>query len=531
MSSTDFDGDSAASLRDEFTRKLRLVCLTHGSRVLLQDRKRSLTGRELMLFFAEVKSELDRLTPVGAKVAICCRDSFLQAQLILATFYSGRVPAVFTCGKHEDLLDAQSRLGIAAVLEQADLSWPVSPVPHRLLFSTSGELREHRLTSSVEPVTAAHPECGLILFTSGTMGNQKAVNVPLRGMLNTYDWLARHFSLTEDDVSTLILPISHTFALNTQLMPAFLVGAKTVFLNRTLHLGRQYELIGKFDGTFVASVGDLLRLLKRERDVRGLPSCLRVRHVQVAGGKITLAHLHELRELFPNAVLHKGYGMTETIRTSMVSSEDPDFYSESCGKPLPGQEIRVIDENGVIVPPGELGEIHVRSASTLVSYDQQPAFSALDRDGFFATGDWGYVKANGHLACVDRLDRVFKIAGKKVSALELELAAADFDQVEVAKCAPIVDEKRGIRPVLFIETSEASPETLRLAEFESSLRERLEPAKVPRDVVISEKLPRTANSKVKINALQELWEKKHGLLSIPAGSGFIRFHVLLTKEV
>jgi acyl-coenzyme A synthetase/AMP-(fatty) acid ligase len=521
-------GDVQLSPSDVFHQRLKQTCSTYRAHVLLEDRERGFTGKHLLHIFECVKDQLELISPLGGRVAICCRDSLLQAQLILATFYAGRVPVVLGTADYEDVHEVQSKIGLSGILAENDLTWHALPMAPMLVFDHDGELSERLPGRLRAPVRAAPTGCGLVLFTSGTMGHQKAVNLPLQGMLDTYQRLGEYFSLSSQDVATILLPISHTFALNTQLLPAFLNGAKSVFLNRTSHLGRQYESIGKSGGTFIASVTDLLRLLKRERDVRGLPLCETVRHVQIAAGKISDEHLRDMRDLFPNAVLHKGYGMTETIRTSMISSRDDKFSSETCGRPLPGQEVEIRDESGRLVPAGMAGQIFVRSNTTLLAYDQRPSGSSLDDSGFFPTGDWGYLDDQGYLTCIDRLDRVFKIAGKKVSAVEMERVAAEFDQVEDAKCAPIVDAKKGLRPVLFVELSEQeSFKNLRLADFESCLRENLEPSKVPRDVVIAERLPRTANAKVKIDVLQKLWERK-SLETLSPATGYIRFHRLLS---
>lgn len=514
-------------MRDELRSRLRLVCSAYKEQVLLQDRNGEWNGRQCLAFFESVASELAPLAPEGGKVAICARDSRLLAMLVLATLYSRRVPVIFGVGKHEDVHEVHAGIGISAILEEAELDWHASPFAASLCFSLNGELVSRRPGVRWSTALPALDECGLILFTSGTMGNQKAVNVPLRGMLETYKWLANRFSLTAKDVATITLPLSHTFAFNTHFMPAFMSGTKSVFLNHPSLLGRHYELIGKHRGRAVAVVGEMLRLFKRERDLRDLPLCHEVRHVQIAGGKITTEHLLDAQALFPNAIIHKGYGMTETIRTSMIGSNEPGFMSETCGFPLPGQEVRVRDENGNDVAAGEPGQLFVRSHSTLLAYDGHPRGSALRPDGFFATGDWGSIDADGRLTCIDRSDRIFKIAGQKVSAVELERVVTDFNQVESAKCAPIDDKRKGARPVMFIELASNVANVadgFRFLDFESSLRENLDPAKVPRDVVIMSKLPRTANDKVKVDILQKLWEKKNQLIELSIGAGIIRFH-------
>lgn len=526
--------DSSYSMpRELLSARIEIAARARFEDVLIESESEQMTGQDCLRFFNRVARELKDATPAGAKIAICCKNSFLQTQLILAVMYSRRVPVIFSLEQHEHLHEIHTRLSLALILEESGLDWTTRPLPPAIIFDPDSELCSYRPSPKPAVVAppVAHPDCGLILFTSGTSGQKKAVNLPVRGLLKTYDWLIPYFDLGSKDVATLLLPLSHTFVLNTQFLPTFLAGGKSVLLNNNSNLGHLYENIGNQKGSFVAILADLLRLLKREKDLRSLPVCSHVRHVQMAGGPINKEHLLLAQELFPNAVIHKGYGMTESIRTCMISSEDPHFFTDACGYLLPGHEVRICDEHGNPLPPGQTGEICIRSETCLLAYDDHPAGSELNSEGFFSTGDVGYLHANKYLVCLDRKDRVFKIKGKKVAAQELERIALEESNIEAAKCAAIYDAQKGMRLVMFLETRGRSYSQILKnhgLELENRLRANLDISKIPRDIVLMDRMPRTENQKIKIGDLHSLWEQQDSMTIIPVGSGFIRFHQVNT---
>ncbi len=130
--------------RQQLTDQITLTTSAQHSLPLFVDANRSWTGADLLARFRDVRQELGPLAPIGSKVAICSADPLLQACLILAVIYSQRVPVVFASGGHEDLHEAQVRMGIAAVLEQSDLDWHVLPNAPALVFNAEGEVAKRR---------------------------------------------------------------------------------------------------------------------------------------------------------------------------------------------------------------------------------------------------------------------------------------------------------------------------------------------------------------------------------------------------
>ena len=217
------------------------------------------------------------------------------------------------------------------------------------------------------------------------------------------------------------------------------------------------------------------------------------------------------REIFPNAVIHKGYGLTEGIRVSMIDSRDPNFRSDNAGYVLPEQEIEVRSASGRVLPPGAMGHIFLRGPNVMLGYDNQPDFPM--EDGWMKTGDMGVLTIDRRLIIQGRSDSIFKVQGKRVSAKEIERAALDASRfVRDVKVLPVMDAKLGARPVLFLEMAHEKAKAFMLDgrdEFEKSLREHLShKSSLPKDVFILHSFPRTFNGKLKSQALSQLWTDK-----------------------
>lgn len=311
--------------------------------------------------------------------------------------------------------------------------------------------------------------------------------------------------------------------LNTQLLPTVLAGGRTQVSTTSWGLGRTYRNLLESRATFVSLFADVLGSLVTEKRRRGLGAAETVTQVQLAGGMIQERHLDVARELFPAARLHKGYGLTEAIRVAMIDDRDPRFCEPGAGPVLPGQEVTIRDRRGVRLPRGERGEVWVRGPNVMLGY-LDPSDPTL-RDGWLATGDLGHLTAEGRLVVEGRRYRLFKSHGRHVAPLEIEGAALSSPAVAAAGCIPVPCPVRGRRPVLFLEPVAALSNGQR-SEVETALLSRLQPHKVPKDVVVLDALPRSAAGKVDVAALERLWRAQPPARELgrsAAGCRFVAF--------
>ncbi len=220
------------------------------------------------------------------------------------------------------------------------------------------------------------------------------------------------------------------------------------------------------------------------------------------------------RELFPNATIHKGYGLTEAIRVTMISSQEEKFHSTAVGKPLPFLELQIRNEQGEILGNGQYGEIHVKGDSVMLGLRSltSPNSRLVGRKEYLPTGDLGMIDNEGYLHVSGRLDSLFKINGRRVSGVEIEKVALEaYEKFRFAKAILVSDEDRDrSRIVLFIEVDRScwKNEALRLeAEVQDRLAQRMKLLSVPpKEIIFARNIPRTSNGKLNLPKLKQIWK-------------------------
>jgi fatty-acyl-CoA synthase len=215
--------------------------------------------------------------------------------------------------------------------------------------------------------------------------------------------------------------------------------------------------------------------------------------------------LKRARELFACPFEHL-YGMTENMGavTSLPAAmHDPKLGKlKSCGKPYVHCDVKIVDEKGVELPAGQVGEIIMRSAWIMRGYWNQPqATAATIRDGWLWTGDAGYLDADGFLYIHDRVKDMIKTGGENVYPAEVENALFSYSCIADAAVIGVPDERWGeaVKAVVVLKPNM----TLDVADLDKHLRTRIGGFKVPRSYEVVTALPRNASGKVLRRQLRE----------------------------
>jgi len=485
--------------------------LRRGSEnLLLSDDAVAWTGREVSEKISELRLYIERTTAEGHHIGVSFPNSATQALVLLAILSCRRVPVILS---HADLSPNPEE-----IINLAQLAMIITLPTHKKLLPLFMPVLYLDMQGNIEgsssplvnflarryPISLAGT--ALVLFTSGSTGTPKGVHVPETGLLATVDFLTEYFGLNETTKSTIVLPICHSMGLNTQFFPTFFAGGHCFFMNSWLGANRIYKTIQEQQGCFISAIGEVLQICWEEQKRRNLGPAPAVRHVQLAGGMITERHLNMAREIFPNAIIHKGYGLTEGIRVTMSNSQQESFLSDSVGKPLPFVEVE-IRENGQPVRPGEVGEIHIKGPNVMVGVTGSNV-AATGSDGFLPTGDLGYWNELSEICIVGRSDSLFKFNGRKVSGHEIEkIALESSNLINHAKCILMDDSARGRDKLVLL--LEVSPERqdfflkLQLSQISDQILSRFRSlSSFPKEVVLMARFPRKANGKIALNDLK-----------------------------
>lgn len=342
----------------------------------------------------------------------------------------------------------------------------------------------------------------LLLFTAGTSGRPKAAMLThgaLRSNVRMLVELTDPPAVVADDVVLVVLPLFHVYGLNTVLGVAVAVGATCVLSDR-------------FDPV------DTLALVARERvtTIGGAPAMyvawcatpglaegmVSVRLLTSGGAPLPVAVFQRFAEITGKEIF-EGYGMTETapvVATTMVSGRPKPG---SVGRPLPGVEVRLVDEDGEEVDEGDPGEVCVRGPSVFRGYWPDMA-GGPDAEGWFRSGDVAYADEDGDLHLVDRRREVILVNGFNVYPREIELAIDTHPGVAEAAVIGVPDDVTGEAVTALVVARPGV--ALTAEEIAAHCATRLARFKQPTTIRVVEELPHSTTGKVAKGRLREVHE-------------------------
>jgi malonyl-CoA/methylmalonyl-CoA synthetase len=355
------------------------------------------------------------------------------------------------------------------------------------------------------PPSPAPADPLFVLYTSGTTGPPKGAVITHANAAFDLDALADAWGWTEDDTLVHGLPLFHVHGLILGVLGPLRVGS-------TLHLLPRFSpeaVCDAFDrgGTLLFGVPTMYhRLAEHGEESPDDRRRLSRARLLVSGSAALPVREHErIERLFGHRVAER-YGLTETLINTAARHDGPRSAG-TVGPPLPGLALRLADEARQPVTPGPdvLGEIAVKGPNVFAGYLNRPEATAeaLDRDGWFHTGDIGTLTPAGEVRIVGRrATDLIKTGGYKVGAGEVEAALLEHPGVREVAVVGAPDEDLGERIVAFVVAYEdRAPRPEELADH---VARQLAPHKRPRAVRFVAALPRNAMGKVLKKELQRL---------------------------
>ncbi|MFG2759844.1 acyl-CoA synthetase [Streptomyces wuyuanensis] len=343
----------------------------------------------------------------------------------------------------------------------------------------------------------------LIVYTSGTTGPPKGAVLPRRAIAATLDALADAWAWTGDDVLVQALPLFHVHGLVLGVLGPLRRGGSVRHLGRFSAEGVGRELGA--GGTMLFGVPTMYhRLAEAVGGDRELARSLAGARLLVSGSAALPVHDHERLFAATGRRVVERYGMTETLMNTSVRV-DGEPRPGSVGLPLPGVELRLVEEDGTEITDldGEtVGEIQVRGPNLFTGYLNRPDATAAAFDGdWFRTGDMAVRAPDGQVRIVGRkATDLIKSGGYKIGAGEIENALLEHPQVREAAVTGEPDDDLGERVVAWVVPADPAgpPSADELADHVTA---RLAPHKRPRTVRFLDALPRNDMGKIMKRAL------------------------------
>ncbi|TQJ52803.1 acyl-CoA synthetase [Streptomyces sp. SLBN-115] len=344
----------------------------------------------------------------------------------------------------------------------------------------------------------------LVVYTSGTTGPPKGAVIPRRAIATTLDALADAWQWTGEDVLVHGLPLFHVHGLVLGVLGPLRRGGSVRHLGRFGTEGVTREL--STGASMLFGVPTMYhRIAEALPGDPALAKALAGARLLVSGSAALPVHDHERIAAATGRRVIERYGMTETLMNTSVRA-DGEARAGTVGVPLPGVELRLVDEDGAAVEAydGEsVGEIQVRGPNLFTEYLNRPdaTAAAFTSDGWFRTGDVAVRDPDGYVRIVGRkATDLIKSGGYKIGAGEIENALLEHPGVREAAVTGEPDADLGERIVAWVVP--ADPETLPAeSELADHVARRLAPHKRPRVVRYLDALPRNDMGKIMKRAL------------------------------
>lgn len=339
-------------------------------------------------------------------------------------------------------------------------------------------------------------DTAFLQYTGGTTGVAKGAVLThkniVSNMIQARAWIKNLITDGQEIIIT-PLPLYHIFSLTANCFIFNSVGALNVLITNPRDIPGFVKELQKWKFTAFTGVNTLFNGLLNNEEFRKLDFS----HLKVAlgGGMAVQKAVAERWRQVTGKPLIEAYGLTETSPAACINPMTIKEFNGFIGVPLPSTEVEIKDDNGRTVPLGEIGEICIRGPQVMAGYYNRPDETAkvMTNDGFFKTGDLGFMNEDGFCKIVDRKKDMILVSGFNVYPNELEDVIVQHPKVLEAAAIGIPDEKSGESVKIFVVKKDESLTSDELMKF---CRENLTSYKVPRSIEFRKELPKSNVGKI-----------------------------------
>jgi len=431
---------------------------------------------------------------------------------VLGVIMAGKVPAMinYSTGAADNCRYAQRKCGFQTIITSKALleriKCPVLPGMILLEDVMASISPLEKVSAALKaklpaPVLISRlPHCHeddnvVILFTSGSEKDPKAVPLTHRNLAVNIQDLSTVFALREDDIVMSILPLFHVFGFNANLWMPLIVGATSATYANPLEYKKIPRLVKETKATLIAATPIFFAGYLKESQPGDFE------HVRIAlpGADKTPEALRQGYRDKHNIELCEAYGTTETSPGISVNTPTHNRPG-SIGLPLPSVEVKIADlETGAPLAVGEEGKILVKGDNVMKGYLGDVEETSLRmHDGWYDTGDMGVMDEDGYLWHRGRLRRFVKVGGEMVSLVRTEIVLEQLLPAEVDCCVvDVPDSKKGARLIAAVTTA------VDVKAIVKGLRAQLPQISVPKAFVVIEQLPKMGSGKIDFRRITE----------------------------
>jgi acyl-CoA synthetase (AMP-forming)/AMP-acid ligase II/acyl carrier protein len=348
-------------------------------------------------------------------------------------------------------------------------------------------------------------DVALVLHTSGTTSRPKMVPLTHRNLCTSADNIHKALALAEEDICLNIMPLFHIHGLIGTLLSSLTAGA-TVVCTPGFDAAKFFEWMAGLHPTWYSAVPTMHQAILAEFEanyhiIEKYPEQYPLRFIRSSSAALPSQVMAALEQTF-NAPVIEAYGMTEASHQMTSNPLPPGDRKPGSVGLAAGLSVAIMDEVDNLLPKGEIGEVVIQGASVTQGYENNPEANAKAfTNGWFRTGDQGYIDEQGYLFLKGRLKEIISRGAEKISPLEVDEVLMELPGILQAVTFAVPHPTLGedvAAAVVLKENIQLSPTTIRQFLFE-----RLADFKVPSQVLIIDEIPKGATGKLQRIGLAE----------------------------
>ena len=433
-----------------------------------------------------------QLNDSGAK-ALIVLENF--AATVQKTLNSVNVPNIIVASMG-DMHGLKGHL-INLVVRRVKKMVPVWNIPGHIRFKTA--LAQGR-AQSFTPVPVQGSDLAFLQYTGGTTGISKGAMLTHSNILANVEqmhvWIEVAFRNKGKPKAmnfVCALPLYHIFALTVNAMIGIKLGARNILIPNPRDIPGFVKELKKYPFHIFPGLNTLFNALMNNPDFQALD--FKPLILTLGGGMAVQRPVAERWQKMTGCHITEGYGLSETSPVTSANALDVTEFSGTIGLPMPSTEVAIRDDDGNDLALGEVGEICVRGPQVMKGYWNRPDETrhAIMQDGFFRTGDMGFMDERGYTKIVDRKKDMILVSGFNVYPNEIEEVAAGHPGIVESAAIGIPNEHSGEVVKLFVVRSDLN---LTEDEVKAYCAERLTNYKRPREVEFRESLPKSNVGKI-----------------------------------
>jgi long-chain acyl-CoA synthetase len=431
------------------------------------------------------------------------KDSGAEAIVILENFAKTLQAVVAkTSVKHVVVATMGDMLGIKGLIVNFVVRRVKKLVPQ---WSLSGHVAFNAVLKegaglALKPVKVGPDDIAFLQYTGGTTGVSKGATLlhgnVIANVLQMGAWVEDAYTVRPKPASQIFicaLPLYHIFALTVNALIGMHMGAQNVLIPNPRDIPGFVKELAKYKFNIFPGLNTLFNALLNNEDFRKLDFKPLV--LSLGGGMAIQKGVAERWKKVTGNNITEGYGLSETSPVATANKPSGTEFTGTIGLPLPSTDISIRDDDGKELPSGEVGEICIRGPQVMAGYWQRPDETAkvMTADGFFKSGDMGFMDERGYTKIVDRKKDMILVSGFNVYPNELEEIVALHPGVLEVAAIGVPDEHSGEVPKLFVVRKDPN---LTIEMLTAYCKENFTGYKRPRHIEFRTELPKTPVGKI-----------------------------------